>query len=578
MRTPFQTIAVGALALATVLTFVPPAAAAASTGYLDRTFSDDGKVLTNVAGDDTGEAVAVQADHKIVVAGTTHGGTDIALVRYNADGTLDPTFGGDGIVITDVSGDDAAFAIAIQDDGRIVVGGFTDDGVSAALFRYDPDGTPDNTFGGGDGIATISVGTGAVFLGVAIEADGSIVATGMGNFSGFFGGDILLARFDSGGVPDASFGGGDGVTTTKIGFGGIASGIGVQPDGAIVVAGASLSITGNENVAVLRFDPAGSLDTTFSGDGIVKTDATAGPDTASDVALMSDGSIVAIGSSGYEYGLLVGYNTDGTLNTGFGTGGIVQTELGGFGYGFSAGTLQPDERIVAVGEGAGDTSDGADGSVTARYTSTGALDPTFGGDGTVFTAFSTDPFGGSSTTPTGVAIAPGGKIVVAGSNFDDTTGSDIAVVRYGTKATAVRGRPDLLIGNRGVFVGDGIYNQTGYHQTIPRKVARGHSVTFAITIQNDGNATDTIRVRSGGFRLQGVSLKFFDHGVPIPAFEWSFIGHPEELAVGASTTIKMVVSITSKATIGRVVTIPVTGASSNESTRSDTVAAKIRIA
>ncbi len=414
MRTPFRTIAVGALALATVLTFVPPAAAAASTGYLDRTFSDDGKVLTNVAGDDTGEAVAVQADHKIGVAGTAHGGTDIALVRYNADGTLDPTFGGDGIVITDVSGDDAAFATAIQDDGRIVVGGFTDDGVSAALFRYDPDGTPDNTFGGGDGIATISVGTGAVFLGVAIEADGSIVATGMGNFSGFFGGDILLARFDSGGVPDASFGGGDGITTTKIGFGGIASGIGVQPDGAIVVAGASLSITGNENVAVLRFDPAGSLDTTFSGDGIVKTDATAGPDTASDVALMSDGSIVAIGSSGYEYGLLVGYNTDGTLNTGFGTGGIVQTELGGFGYGFSAGTLQPDERIVAVGEGAGDTSDGADGIVTARYTSTGALDPTFGGDGTVFTAFSTDPFGGSSTTPTGVAIAPGGKIVCIG--------------------------------------------------------------------------------------------------------------------------------------------------------------------
>ena len=103
-------------------------------------------------------------------------------------------------------------------------------------------------------------------------------------------------------------------------------------------------------------------------------------------------------------------------------------------------------------------------------------------------------------------------------------------------------------------------------------------MTFAITIQNDGNATDTIRVRSGGFRLQGVSLKFFDHGVPIPAFEWSFIGHPEELAVGASTTIKMVVSITSKAPIGRVVTIPVTGASSNESTRSDTVAAKIRIA
>ncbi|MDP9300808.1 MAG: delta-60 repeat domain-containing protein [Actinomycetota bacterium] len=577
MRISFRTIAVGALALATLLTLVPPAAAAVSTGYLDRTFSDDGKVLTDVAGDDTGEAVAVQADRKIVVAGTTHGGTDIAVVRYNTDGTLDSTFGGDGIVITDVSGDDAAFALAIQDDGRIVVGGFTDDGVSAALVRYHTDGTLDGTFGGGDGIATISAGTGAVFLGIAIQSDDSIVATGMGNFTGFFGGDALLARFDSSGVPDASFGGGDGITTKKIGFGGIVSGIGVQPDGAIVVVGTSLSITGNENVAVLRFDSSGSLDTTFGGDGIVKTDAAAGPDAGSDVALMSDGSIVAIGSSSYEYGLLVGYNADGTLNSGFGTGGIVQTELGGYGGGFTAGTVQPDDRIVAVGEGAGDASEGADGFLTARYTTTGALDPTFGGDGTVFTAFTTNPFGGASTTPTGVAIAPGGKIVVAGSNYDDTNSSDIAVVRYGNRATAVRGRPDLLVGQRGAFVGDGIYNHTGYQQTITRKVARGRSATFAITIQNDGNALDTIRVVSGARRLRGIRLSFFDHGVPIPDFEWSFIGHPEELAVGASTTIKMVVSVTSKATPGKVVKIPVTGTSSNESTRSDTVAARIRI-
>jgi uncharacterized delta-60 repeat protein len=577
MRISFRTTAVGALALVMLSTFVQPAAAAISTGYLDRTFSDDGKVLTDVAGDDTGEAVAVQADRKVVVAGTTHGGTDIALVRYNTDGTLDPSFDGDGIVITDVSGDDAAFAVAIQGDGRIVVGGFTDDGVSAALVRYDTDGTLDSTFGGGDGIATISAGTGAVFLGIAIQSDDSIVATGMGNFTGFFGGDALLARIDSSGVPDASFGSGDGITTKKIGFGGITSGVGVQPDGAIVVVGTSLSITGNENVAVLRFDSSGSLDTTFGGDGIVKTDAAAGPDAGSDVALISDGSIVAIGSSSYEYGLLVGYNADGTLNSGFGTGGIVQTELGGYGGGFTAGTLQPDDRIVAVGEGAGNASDGAEGMVTARYTTTGELDPTFAGDGTVFTAFTTDPFGGASTTPTGVAIAPGGKIVVAGSNFDDTNSSDIAVVRYGARATAVRGRPDLLVGQRGAFVGDGIYNHTGYQQTLTRKVARGRSATFAITIQNDGNAPDTIRVVSGAFRLRGIRLSFFDHGVPIPDFEWSFIGHPEELAVGASTTIKMVVSVTSKATTGKVPKIPVTGLSSNDPTRSDTVAARIRI-
>jgi len=577
MRISFRAAAVGALALATLSIVAQPAAAAVSTGYLDHTFSDDGKVLTNVAGDDTGEAVAVQADRKVVVAGTTHGGTDIALVRYDTGGALDPSFDGDGIVITDLSGDDAAFAVAIQADGKIVVGGFTDDGVSAALLRYDTDGTLDTTFGDGDGVATISAGTGAVFVGIAIQSDDSIVAAGMGNFTGFFGGDALVARFDPSGVPDASFGGGDGITTTKIGFGGFVGDVGLQSDGAIVVVGASLSITGNENMAVLRFGSTGTLDTTFGGDGIVKTDATAGPDSGSAVALLSDGSIVAIGTSGYEYGLLVGYNDDGTLNTGFGTDGIVQTELGGYGGGFAAGTRQSDDRIVAVGDGTAVNSDGSPGILTARYTSTGQLDPTFGRDGTVFTSFGIGPFGGPQTSPAGVAIAPGGKIVVAGTNTDDAGASDIAAVRYGTKATAVHGRPDLLVGYRGAFVGDGIYNHTGYHQAITRSVARGRSASFAITIQNDGNAADTIRVLSNAFRVRDVRLSFFDHGVPIPDFEWSFVGHPEELAVGASTTIKMLVSVTKKATLGEVVKIPVMGTSSNDSTRSDTVAARIRI-
>jgi len=577
MRISFSAAAVGALALATLSIVAQPAAAAVSTGYLDHTFSDDGKVLTNVAGDDTGEAVAVQADRKVVVAGTTHGGTDIALVRYDMGGALDPSFDGDGIVITDLSGDDAAFAVAIQADGKIVVGGFTDDGVSAALLRYDTDGTLDTTFGDGDGVATISAGTGAVFVGIAIQSDDSIVAAGMGNFTGFFGGDALVARFDPSGVPDASFGGGDGITTTKIGFGGFVGDVGLQSDGAIVVVGASLSITGNENMAVLRFDSTGTLDTTFGGDGIVKTDATAGPDSGSAVALLSDGSIVAIGTSGYEYGLLVGYNDDGTLNTGFGTDGIVQTELGGYGGGFAAGTRQSDDRIVAVGDGTAVNSDGSPGILTARYTSTGQLDPTFGRDGTVFTSFGIGPFGGPQTSPAGVAIAPGGKIVVAGTNTDDAGASDIAAVRYGTKATAVHGRPDLLVGYRGAFVGDGIYNHTGYHQAITRSVARGRSASFAITIQNDGNAADTIRVLSNAFRVRDVRLSFFDHGVPIPDFEWSFVGHPEELAVGASTTIKMLVSVTKKATLGEVVKIPVMGTSSNDSTGSDTVAARIRI-
>src|SRR5262245_65314584 len=97
-----------AVSVGVILTtaYMPMASATATTGFLDKTFSGDGRVLTNVHNDDSGEAVAVQADGKIVVVGSSSGGTDIAVVRYDTDGSLDATFGGgDGTVITDVNGD-----------------------------------------------------------------------------------------------------------------------------------------------------------------------------------------------------------------------------------------------------------------------------------------------------------------------------------------------------------------------------------------------------------------------------------------------------------------------------------------
>ena len=137
--------------------FLPAASATATTGFLDKTFNGDGRVLTNVAGDDSGEAVAVQADGKIVEAGTSSGGTDVALVRYNTDGSLDTSFGGDGIVVTDVSGDDIVESIAVQADQKIVVGGSTDGTNEALLLRYDTIGALDTSFGGGDGIVTTTM-------------------------------------------------------------------------------------------------------------------------------------------------------------------------------------------------------------------------------------------------------------------------------------------------------------------------------------------------------------------------------------------------------------------------------------
>jgi uncharacterized delta-60 repeat protein len=117
---------------------VPPAVAA--DGDLDPTFDGDGTVITDISGGDQARGVAIQGDGKIVAAGSTNGGADFGLARYNPDGSLDTTFDTDGKVITDISGDDVAQGVAIQGDGKIVAAGYTNGGTDFGLARYQ--GTP----------------------------------------------------------------------------------------------------------------------------------------------------------------------------------------------------------------------------------------------------------------------------------------------------------------------------------------------------------------------------------------------------------------------------------------------------
>src|SRR4029079_6796592 len=233
-------VSVGVIAVTASL---PPATGVATTGFLDKTFSGDGRVLTNVHNDDSGEAVAVQADGKIVVVGSSSGGTDIAVVRYDTDGSLDATFGGgDGIVVTDVNGDDAAYSVAIQGDQKIVVGGTTDGFSQAILLRYDTTGPLDASFGGGDGITTTTVGLGAVFFDLAIQGDGSIVGTGAATLDGVKG-VAFTARHDGTGALDTTFASPDGYVTTNLGAGG-GQMMGLALDGGkVVVAGSSFHNT-----------------------------------------------------------------------------------------------------------------------------------------------------------------------------------------------------------------------------------------------------------------------------------------------------------------------------------------------
>jgi uncharacterized delta-60 repeat protein len=238
-------------------------------GILDDTFGTDGFITYNECGGCAGEAyaVAVQSDGKILVAGYTNshytaGNQNILLLRYNIDGTPDNTFGTNGVVITDVSKyGDYGYAVAIQTDGKIVVAGRTSTGTDgyALILRYNSDGTLDDTFGTNGVVTYDGIGWDEA-LGVAIQTDGKIVITG-GTLSGSYP-DVLVLRYTSDGILDNTFGT-NGAVTYDSDYGN--SAIAIQLDGKIVVGGGYRR--DGTAPGLLRYNSDGTLDSTFGVDG-----------------------------------------------------------------------------------------------------------------------------------------------------------------------------------------------------------------------------------------------------------------------------------------------------------------------
>src|SRR6266536_426685 len=342
----------GAVLALALVTAVLPGAAVAAPGDLDPSFGSSGKVTTDFGGSDAASAVAIQTDGRIVAAGRSGSG-DFALARYNVDGSLDPTFGSSGMVMTDFGGSDAASAVAIQPDGRIVTAGRSGSG-DFALARYNADGSLDPSFGSG-GKVTTDFGGFDLALGVALQSDAKIVAAGQGG-SSF---DFALARYNADGSLDTSFGSG-GIVTTDFGFGsGFGGALAIQSDGKIVAAGRAGS-----DFVVARYNGDCSPDASFGSGGIVTTDFGGLLfDAAFAVALQSNGKIVVAGSAlgtSADFAL-ARYTTDGNLDASFGSGGKVTTDFGGFDVA-SGVALQADGKIIAAGQG-GSGSDFA----LARY-------------------------------------------------------------------------------------------------------------------------------------------------------------------------------------------------------------------
>jgi uncharacterized delta-60 repeat protein len=342
-------------------------------GNLDRSFGGDGRVSLDFRrGQTQAYDVAIQANGKIVVVGRDP--FKFAVARLKPDGTLDRSFGSDGKVTTGFAGSGAeARAVAIQGDGKIVVAGANYPGCGGddsafALARYRRDGSLDPTFGD-HGKVTTDVGSPCeprtVISALAIQGDGKIVAVGAGYPNGGSSEKtFVLARYDTQGALDPTFGG-DGLVTTEFADSGASSGadVALGGDGAILAAGWATFETaaGSRNrFALARYLMDGTLDSTFSDDGMVSTGfpTPAGSGgcgcsgaQASDVAIQADGGIVALGTARghHSWIAMARYEEDGTLDPTFGGDGRVANRFGDAPEAFGL-AIQDDERIVAAGE------------------------------------------------------------------------------------------------------------------------------------------------------------------------------------------------------------------------------------
>ena len=422
--------------LAQLLLLVGSGSALAAGGDLDPTFSGDGKVTTPFLADAViGRAVAIQPDGNIVVVGCSLGSPcnhfgKFRIVRYRPDGSLDRTFGGHGKVTVRFRGGAAAIAVAVQPDGKLVVAGSAEGGRSYALVRLNPDGSLDPTFDG-DGRVTTGTFDGdsrTTAFAVAVQPDGRIIAAGDWVVYPLHG--QSLARYNPDGSLDPSFDG-DGKVVTRFGTASnaVANEIGLLPDGRIVTAGRADNSRGAQ-FALAQYLPDGSLDPSFGGDG--KVTAHLGGDSNSiawDLALQPDGRIVAAGqvlgrtASTGQFGL-VRLESDGSLDSTFGGDGKVRTSFKGSTANAYGIALQNDGKIVVVGDRITTEVFGVRFALT-RYRPDGSLDPSFGGDGKVSTAFGMRP-----ATASDVAIQPDGRIVAAGDVFPLEGGSVFAVARY----------------------------------------------------------------------------------------------------------------------------------------------------
>ena len=400
-----------------------------STDELDNTFGNSGIVTTGIRypGNDHAYAVALQNDGKIVVTGYTWDTnlfSDFATVRYNTDGTLDNSFGNNGKVITNITnGDDNPYAIAIQADGKILVAGRAYG--YFLIVRYNTNGTLDTLFGINGIVKTQFTNNSSGAYSMSIQANGKIVLAG-DTYNSITLGDFALVRYNIDGSLDSTFGTMGKVITTLADSNFYGNSIAIQSDGKLILVGTFLN-----DFILIRYNINGSLDSSFGTNGKVITDFSGGKDIGKCIAIQADGKIIVAGSSGGDIAL-ARYNPDGNLDNTFGLSGkTIASNSNGDTIDMANGIgIQTGGKIVVAG-GAyiNYNSESYYHSEVLRFNFDGTLDNNFGTNGEMVTIV-----GDGYSNYNSIVIQPDDKIVAAGVSFTSSgiygNDDEFTVVRY----------------------------------------------------------------------------------------------------------------------------------------------------
>lgn len=406
-------------------------------GVLDATFGNKGKVVTSIGGQSSGVSDEVlQGDGKIIVIATAKSGStnSFALIRYTVNGALDGTFGSGGILLnTSAPFYSQYLSMALQDDEKIIVGGFSD-GSDFMLSRYNNNGTIDSSFGI-NGVSRVDFNASSENVSeVFIKPGGKIVTIGKVDFPTYsaFG----MAQFNQDGSVDSTFGtNGKVVVNVAAGLAKAPSSINMQSDGKVLMSGVvidtlPLNLFHDGHVpAIIRINVNGTIDSSFGTNGIVikRTYLASADAISTDIAVNKDGKILlltdALEGRQIHFAVLHRLNADGTPDNSFGSGGNVliyeqfNVRLGFRLISCNTVNVQPDNKILISG---------AHGSnfFFSRFNTNGTIDYTFGRYGFVTTDFS--GFADISYT---AKIQQDGKIILAGSASDGVK-SNVALARY----------------------------------------------------------------------------------------------------------------------------------------------------